>query len=180
MHANLAKLRLVRAFSDYFRYSRYRCVASVFSLQQCSESWHLFDCRNKTRQRDDDLRHLAGSSVLGENQTMGKKPPTIEQLCEQVRKLRQEQPAHETFEQQKDRRERLARLDREISSRYAWLNRTIDNYCRMSRNAAFDPFLNDLLEQRKRCRGVLKEVNAGRGGFGSWQWAGFRKAYARN
>jgi len=109
-----------------------------------------------------------------------KKPPSIEQLCEEVRRLRKEQPPHETFEQQTQRRERLERLDREITSRYAWLNRTIDNYCRISSNAAFDPFLVDLLEQRKRCRGVLKEVNSGRGGFASWQWEGFRKAFATN
>jgi len=111
---------------------------------------------------------------------MGRKPPTIEQLCEEMRRLRKAQPAHETFEQQKQRREQLDRLDREITSRYAWLNRTIDNYRRISSNAASDPFLADLLEQRKRCRGVLKEVYSGRGGFASWQWEGFRKAYATN
>ena len=109
-----------------------------------------------------------------------KKPPSIDELCQELRRLRKETPAHESYEQQKQRRERLDRLDREITARYAWLNRTIDNYSRMSSNAAFDPFLADLLEQQKRCRGVLKEVNSGRGGFASWQWEGFRRAFATN
>jgi hypothetical protein len=109
-----------------------------------------------------------------------KKPASIEQLFEEVRKLRTEQPLHETFEQQRLRRERLDRLDREIASRYAWLNRTIDNYRRIASNAACDPFLADLLEQQRRCHRALKEVNSGRGGLASWQWEGFRKSFATN
>jgi hypothetical protein len=111
---------------------------------------------------------------------MGRKPPTIDQLCQELRRLRSEQPKNETYEQQMLRRERLARLDREISSRYAWLNRTIDNYRRMANNAAFDPFLSDLMEQRRRCHRVMKESSSERSGLGSWQWAGFRKAFATN
>jgi hypothetical protein len=108
-----------------------------------------------------------------------KKPPSVEQLCEEVRRLRSEQPAHETYEQLRQRREQLERLDREITSRYAWLNRTIDNYRRMSHNA-LDPFLTDLLSQRQQCDRVLKEVDSHRSGFACWQWEGFRRAFAAN
>jgi hypothetical protein len=111
---------------------------------------------------------------------MGKKPPTIDQLCEELRRLRSERKTHETLEQQTQRRERLERLDREITARYAWLNRTIDNYRRMASNAAFDPFLNDLIDQRRRCHRVLKEAQAGKSGLASWQWESLRRAYAYN
>src|SRR5215475_8994491 len=105
---------------------------------------------------------------------MGRKPRTIDQLCEELRRLRSERGPHETFEQQRQRRERMDRLDREMTSRYAWLNSTIDNYRRMASNAAFDPFLSDLLEQRRRCDRALKEANSVSSGLAGWQWEGFR------